>query len=145
MRLARLTIALTLLIALFMTSCRSSRQMTTEQTRTEVVHDTLVDVRTIMVHDTVRETQTVTVVLNADSTERSRTTEKTSEHLRSTVASAEEKSVLESTVQSEERTEDKQTVIEQPKSNPIKPFLWGTLTGIVLIIAAIIFVKLRKR
>ena len=145
MQLARLTIVLTLLTALFMTSCRSSRQMTTEQTRTEVVHDTLVDVRIVVVHDTVRETQTVTVVLNADSTERSRTTEKTSEHLRSTVASAEEKSVLESTVQSEERTEDKQTVIEQPKSNPIKPFLWGTLTGIVLTIAAIIFVKLRKR
>ena len=48
--------------------------MTKEQTRTEVLHDTLVDVRTVVVHDTVRETQTVTVVLNADSTERSRTT-----------------------------------------------------------------------
>lgn len=99
--------------------------MTTEQTRTEARHDTLVDVRTVVVHDTVRETQTVTVVLNADSTERSRTTEKTHEHLRSTVATAEEKSVLESTVQSEEHTEDKQTVIEQPKRNPIRPFLWG--------------------
>ena len=108
-------------------------------------HDSLVDVRTVVVHDTVRETQTVTVILNADSTERSRTTEKTREHLRSSVATAEEKSVLESTVQSEERTEDKQTVVEQPKRNPVKPFLRGLLAGIVLTIAAIIFVKLRKR
>ncbi len=144
MRYRRLTIALTLLTALCMMSCRSSRTMTKEQIRTEVLHDTLVDVRTVVVHDTVRETQTVTVVLNADSTERSRTTEKTHEHLRSTVATAEEKSVLESTVQSEEHTEDKQTVIEQPKRNPIRPFLWGALAGIVLTIAAIIFVRLRK-
>ena len=118
--------------------------MTKEQTRTEVQHDSLVDVRTVVVHDTVRETQTVTVVLNADSTERSRTTEKTREHLRSSVATAEEKSVLESSVQSEERTEDKQTVVEQPKRNPIKPFLWGTLAGIVLTTIIIIFVKARK-
>ena len=110
-----------------------------------MVHDTLVDVRTVVVHDTVRETQTVTVVLNADSTERSRTTEKTREHLRSSVATAEEKSVLESSVQSEERTEDKETVVEQSKRNPIKPFFWGTQAGIVLTIAAIIFVRLRKR
>ncbi len=119
--------------------------MTKEQIRTEVVHDTLVDVRTVVVHDTVRETQTVTVVLNADSTERSRTTEKTREHLRSSVATAEEKSVLESAVQSEERTEDKETVVEQPKRNPIKPFLWGVLTGLVLTTASIILVRLRKR
>lgn len=110
-----------------------------------MLHDTLVDVRTVVVHDTVRETQTVTVVLNADSTERSRTTEKTREHLRSSVATAEEKNVLESSVQSEERTEDKQTVVEQPRRNTIKPFLWGTLAGIVLTTAAIIFVRLRKR
>ena len=110
-----------------------------------MVHDTLVDVRTVVVHDTVRETQTVTVVLNADSTERSRTTEKTREHLRSSVATAEEKSVLESSVQSEERTEDKETVVEQSKRNPIKPFLWGTLAGILLTTAVIIFVRLRKR
>lgn len=109
-----------------------------------MVHDTLVDVRTVVVHDTVRETQTVTVVLNADSTERSRTTEKTREHLRSSVATAEEKSVLESSVQSEERTEDKETVVEQPKHNPIKPFLWGALAGIVLTTIIIIFVKARK-
>ena len=104
-----------------------------------------VDGRTVVVHDTVRETQTVTVVLNADSTERSRTTEKTSEHLRSSVTTAEEKSVLESAVQSEEHTKDKQTVTEKGKGNPIKPFLWGTLTGIVMTTAAIIFVRLRKR
>ena len=119
--------------------------MAREQTRTEVQHDTLEDVRTVVVHDTVRETQTVTVVLNADSTERSRTTEKTREHLRSSVATVEEKSVLESAVQSEERAEDKETVVEQPKRNPISPFLWGSLTGIILTIAAIIFVRLRKR
>ena len=145
MQYRRFTIVLTLLTALCMMSCRSSRTMTKEQIRTEVVHDTLVDVRTVVVHDTVRETQTVTVVLNADSTERSRATEKTREHLRSSVATAEEKSVLESAVQSEERTEDKETVVEQPKRNPIKPFLWGVLTGLVLTTASIIFVRLRKR
>ena len=106
-------------------------------------HDTLEDVRTVVVHDTVRETQTVTVVLNADSTERSRTTEKTREHLRSSVATAEEKSVLESSVQSEERTEDKETVVEQSKDGPIKPFLWGSAMciGIIGIIRVIRIMK----
>ena len=117
--------------------------MAREQTRTEVQHDTLEDVRTVVVHDTVRETQTVTVVLNADSTERSRTTEKTREHLRSSVATAEEKSVLESSVQSEERTEDKETVVEQSKDGPIKPFLWGSAMciGIIGIIRVIRIMK----
>ena len=144
MRYRRLTIALTLLTALYMTSCRSSREMAREQTRTEVQHDTLEDVRTVVVHDTVRETQTVTVVLNADSTERSRTTEKTREHLRSSVATAEEKSVLESSVQSEERTEDKETVVEQSKDGPIKPFLWGSAMCIG-IIGIIRVVKIMKK
>ena len=143
MRLGRYKIALMLGTALCMMSCRSSRTMTKEQTRTEVLHDTLVDVRTVVVHDTVRETQTVTVVLNADSTERSRTTEKTHEHLRSSVATAEEKSVLESSVQSEERTEDKETVVEQSKDGPIKPFLWGSAMciGIIGIIRVIRIMK----
>ena len=118
--------------------------MAREQTRTEVQHDTLEDVRTVVVHDTVCETQTVTVVLNADSTERSRTTEKTREHLRSSVATAEEKSVLESSVQSEERTEDKETVVEQSKDGPIKPFLWGSAMCIG-IIGIIRVVKIMKK
>ena len=90
-----------------------------------------------------RETQTVTVVLNADSTERSRTTEKTREHLRSSVATAEEKSVQESSVQSEERTEDKETVVEQSKDGPIKPFLWGSAmcVGVIGIIRVVKIMK----
>ncbi len=104
------------------------------------------DVRTVVVHDTVRETQTVTVVLNADSTERSRTTEKTREHLRSSVATAEEKSVLESAVQSEDRTEDKQTVVEQPKAKPWKSYLWVALAGAVVgMLGTIGLIRLIKR
>lgn len=42
----------------------------------------MVELGTERVHDTVREIEAVTVVLNADGTERSRTTEKSKEHLR---------------------------------------------------------------
>lgn len=108
-------------------------------------HDTMVEMGSMVVHDTLRETQTVTIVLNADSTERSRTTEKSKELIRNSATTKEKKTVQEGMVQTEEKREEKQTVVEQPKRNPIKPFLWGTLAGILLTTAVIIFVRLRKR
>ena len=128
---------------LFMTSCRSSRQTTTEQIEKEVTHDAVVELGSLVVHDTVRETQTVTIVLNADSTERSRTTEKNREHLRSSAATDEKARILESTVQSEARKEEIQSVAARPSGSPVKPFLWGALAG--AIITTIIYLKTRKR
>lgn len=124
-------------------SCRSSRQTTTEQIEKEANNDVLVELGSLVVHDTVRETQTVTIVLNADSTERSRTTEKSHEHLRSSAATDEKARILESTVQSEARKEEKQTVAERPRGNPTKAFLWGALAG--AIITSIIYLKTRKK
>ena len=124
-------------------SCRSSRQTTTEQIEKEVTHDAVVELGKVVVHDTVRETQTVTIVLNADSTERSRTTEKNREHLRSSAATDEKARILESSVQSEARKEEKQTVAEMPRGNPTKAFLWGALAG--AIITSIIYLKTRKK
>ena len=124
-------------------SCRSSRQTTTEQIEKEVTHDAVVELGKVVVHDTVRETQTVTIVLNADSTERSRTTEKNREHLRSSAATDEKARILESTVQSEARKEEIQSVAARPSGSPVKPFLWGGLAG--AIITTIIYLKTRKR
>lgn len=125
-------------------SCRSSRQTTTELREKEVNNDIQVERGIVEVHDTVREIETVTVVLNADGTERSRTTEKSKEHLRGRTTTNEKARVLESTVQCESRKEDKQTVAAPPGGSPIKPYLWGTLAGIVLTTAAIVVTKLRK-
>lgn len=124
-------------------SCRSSRQTTTEQIEKEANNDVLVELGSLVVHDTVRETQTVTIVLNADSTERSRTTEKNREHLRSSAATDEKARILESTVQSEARKEEIQSVAARPSGSPVKPFLWGGLAG--AIITTIIYLKTRKR
>ncbi|MBQ0159426.1 MAG: hypothetical protein KBT28_02215 [Bacteroidales bacterium] len=110
----------------------------------EASHDIMVELGTERVHDTVREIETVTVVLNADGTEHSRTTEKSKEHLRGRTTTNEKARVLESTVQCEARKEDKQTVAAPPGGSPIKPYLWGTLAGIVLTTAAIVVTKLRK-
>ncbi|MCQ2298718.1 MAG: hypothetical protein MJZ81_01135 [Bacteroidales bacterium] len=110
----------------------------------EASHDIMVELGTERVHDTVREIETVTVVLNADGTERSRTTEKSKEHLRGRTTTNEKARVLESTVQCEARKEDKQTVAAPPGGSPIKPYLWGTLAGIVLTTAAIVVTRLRK-
>lgn len=103
----------------------------------------MVELGTVVVHDTVRETQTVTIVLNADSTERSRTTEKNREHLRSSAATDEKARILESKVQSEARKEEIQSVAARPSGSPVKPFLWGGLAG--AIITTIIYLKTRKR
>ena len=111
----------------------------------EVVHDTIVDVRSVTIYDTLRETQTITIVLASDSAERSRTTERIREHLRSSVATTEEKSVLESEVLSVERTEDIQTTGGQEKPRGWKWFLFGFGLGTVLTTAVFIFIRIRKR
>lgn len=135
-----------------MMSCRSSSQ-TQRQLQTERVVDTLVvkeyvivhDTTTNTVHDTVRETTTVYLDANGDTTRkdtnRERVTDRTIQQKNESVREA----TRQESHEKEAARDEKKTVIEQPKSTPIKPFLWGTLTGIVLTISAVIFVKLRKR
>gem|GEM_PF-5459279 len=133
-------------------SCRSSKQ-TLQQRQTERVADSVERLVFVNVHDTIRETvhdtirETTVIQLNAEGDTTSRTTdrERVSDRTRER-SSTSQKSEASKSIQEEESSKDeKQTVIEQPKQNPIKPYLWGALTGIVLTIAAIIFVRLRKR
>lgn len=144
MRYRKLMIALTLLTALFTTSCRSSRQMTTELIRKEVVHDTVFRYRTLSVQDTILVRESITVVLSSDSTEKSRTTIIYREHTRNSAAAEQETRVLESERLSEDHTTDIQTG-RQLKRRGWKAFLWGFGLGILVITIVIIFVRLRKR
>ena len=52
------------MLALFTTSCRSSRTVT-QQTYSEAVHDTVIETVTLTLHDTIRETTTITIQTNA--------------------------------------------------------------------------------
>lgn len=106
-------------------------------------HDTMVEMGSMVVHDTLRETQTVTIVLNADSTERSRTTEKSKEHIRNSATTKEKKTVQEGMVQTEEKREEKQAVDAQRGGCGIKAFACGLLAGIG--ICAIVVVKKKKK
>lgn len=135
-----------------MMSCRSSKQ-TLQQRQTERVADTVRETvfvcdtvaETVAVYDTIREI--TTIQLNADGDTMSRTTERehVSDRTRGRASASHQTATSQRSHEEESTSDEKQTVVEQPKAKPIKPFLWGTLTGIVLTIAAIIFVKLRKR
>lgn len=126
-----------------------SEQRTTER-QIDTKGDTLVvyihHTDTLTVHDTVRET--TVVQLNADGDTTRKETER--EHITDRTRQQRNESVREAAHQESHEKEStnnkKETVVEQPKKCwPIKPFLWGTLAGIVLTTAAIIFVRLRKR
>lgn len=122
MRSTKFKIALMLLTALFMTSCRSSKPML-EQRQTERIADTVRETiylcdtvaETVTVYDTIRET--TTIQLNADGDTMSRTTER--EHVSDRTrerASASQQTATSQRSHDEECTSDeKQTVIEQPK------------------------------
>lgn len=136
-----------------MMSCRSSRQMTEQKTterQTDSTGDTLVvyihTTDTLMVHDTVRETTIVQLNADGDTTRK----DTKSEHITDRTRQQKAENVREVSHQEShdiETTDDKkETVVEQAKKAcPIRLFLWGALTGLVLTIAAIIFVRLRKR
>lgn len=135
-----------------MMSCRSSRQMTEQKTterQTDSTGDTLVvyihTTDTLMVHDTVRETTIVQLNADGDTTRKDTKSEHITDRTRQQKAENVREVSHQESHEKEATSDQKKTVIEQPKSNLIKPFVWGTLTGIVLTIAAIIFVKLRKR
>lgn len=101
---------------------------------------------TLIVHDTVRETTTVQLNADGDTTRK----DTKSEHITDRTRQQKAENVREVSHQEsheKEATDDKkETVVEQAKKAcPIKPFFWGVLTGIVLTIVAIIFVRLRKR
>lgn len=126
-----------------------SEQRTTER-QVDTKGDTLVvyihDTNTLIVHDTVLKT--IVVQLNADGDTTRKDTEQV--HITDRTRQQRNESVREATHQEnheKEATDDKkEKVVEQPKKScPIKPFLWGVLTGIVLTTAVIIFVRLRKR
>ena len=122
MRYRRLTIALMLLTALFMMSCRSSKQ-TLQQRQTERVADTVRE--TVFVFDTVRETVTVydtirektTIRLNADGDTMSRTTERehVSDRTRERAQATQQMATSQRSHDEESASDEKQTVIEQPK------------------------------
>ena len=136
-----------------MMSCRSSKQMTEQKTterQTDTTGDTLVvyihTTDTLIVHDTVRETTVVQLNADGDTTRK----DTKSEHITDRTRQQKTENVREVSHQEsheKEATDDKkETVVEKaPKTCPIKPFLWGSLTGIILTMAAIIFVRLRKR
>ena len=134
-----------------MMSCRSSKQ-TLQQRQTERVADTVerlvyvVERDTIreVVHDTIRETTTIQLNSEGDTTNRTTERERISDRSRERANASQQTTASMSSHEKETASDQKKTVIEQPKSTPIKPFLWGMLIGIGLTIAAIIFVKLRK-
>jgi len=135
-----------------MTSCRSSRTIQEQRTAerlSDAKGDTLLvyvnTTDTLIVHDTVRETVTVTLNAEGDTTRK----DTSREHVTDRTRQQRNESLHEATHQESherEATDDKkEKVVEQPKQNPLKPFLWGALAGIVLTVGGIIFVKLRKR
>lgn len=126
-----------------------TEQKTTER-QTDSTGDTLVvyihTTDTLMVHDTVRETTIVQLNADGDTTRK----DTKSEHITDRTRQQKAENVREVSHQEsheKEATDDKkEAVVEQPKKAcPIRPFLWGVLTGLVLTIAAILFVRLRKR
>ena len=65
MRYRKLTTALIVILALFSTSCRSSKTVT-QQTHNEVIHDTVKNAVILTIHDTIRETTTITIQTDSD-------------------------------------------------------------------------------
>ena len=61
----RLTTALIVTLALFTTSCRSSKAVT-QQSHNEAVHDTVKNAVVLTIHDTIRETTTITIQTDSD-------------------------------------------------------------------------------
>ena len=122
-----------------------SEQRTTER-QTDSTGDTLVVyiniTDTLVIHDTVRET--TTVQLNAEGDTTRKDTER--EHITDRTRQRQSESVREATHQenheSESTNDNKEIKVEQPKSTPWKPFLWGLGTGITA--TTIIFVSARK-
>ena len=120
MRYKGLTTALTVTLALFTVSCRSSRTVT-QQTHNEAIHDTVIETVTLTVHDTVRETTTITIQTNNDGDtirlttnrdrEKSTSRDRTADHSHHTTQIATDSTTKETT-----------TTPIQP-INPIKPTL----------------------
>ena len=137
MQYKRLTTALIVTLALSTVSCRSSKTVT-QQTHSEVVHDTVIETVTLTVHDTVRETTTITIQTNNDgdticlSTNRDRekitSRDRTSDHTHHLTQSETDSTTKEST------TTNPILPIQpiNPKS-PIKPLLISFLLGLLLI------------
>ncbi len=125
-----------------------TEQKTTER-QTDSTSDTLVvyihTTDTLIVHDTVRETTVVQLNADGDTTRK----DTKSEHITDRTRQQKAENISNISHQEsheKEATDDKKETVEQPqKACPIKPFFWGVLTGIVLTIVAIIFVRLRKR
>lgn len=122
MRSTKFKIALMLLTALFMTSCRSSKPML-EQRQTERIADTVRETiylcdtvaETVTVYDTIRET--TTIQLNAEGDTMSRTTERehVSDRTRERASASQQTATSQRSHDEESTSDEKQTVIEQPK------------------------------
>lgn len=129
--------------ALFMTSCRNSRQMLS-QMQTERVNDTVREL--VLVTDTVREQvivydtlrETTTIQLNADGDTVSRTTEREhiSDRTRDHAKATQQMTATESVHQEASTDNKKETVEVEPKvKSRWSAFWWGYGVGSVTSLA----------
>ena len=120
MRYKRLTTALTVTLALFTVSCRSSKTVT-QQTHSEAIHDTVIETVTLTLHDTIRETTTITIQTNNDGDTTKLTTTTDREKIKNTDRTA---TILNhQTTQTETTSNTEKTTPINPiiPINPIKP------------------------
>lgn len=136
------------LAAVLVSACCSPRP-STELRTAERVADTVDRLVYVDVHDTVRETvydtirETTVVRLDAKgdtaglSTDRVHSTDRTRQR-----ASASRQAEASTSRHEEDREEHgKETVVERPKQTPARPFLWGSLAGAALALAASLFLR----
>ena len=138
MQYKRLTTALIVTLALSTVSCRSSKTVT-QQTHSEVVHDTVIETVTLTVHDTVRETTTITIQTNNDGDTTRLTTLRDREKITSRDRAA--TTLNHQTTQPATDSTTKESTTTNPilpiqpinPKSPIKPLLISFLLGLLLI------------
>ena len=139
MQYRRLTTALTVTLALFTVSCRSSKTVT-QQTHNETVHDTVTETVTLTLHDTIRETTTITIQTNNDGDTTKLTTTRDREKVTSRDRTATTLNHQTTQTSTEKQTETTTTPINPispinpiKSTHPIKPIAISFLLGLLLI------------
>lgn len=147
MRYRRLTIALTVTLALFTVSCRNSKTVT-QQTHNETVHDTVIETVTLTLHDTVRETTTITIQTNNDGDTIRLSTNRDREKITSRDRAANHSH---HTTQSETDSATKETTTSPIKpispikpTHQIKPIVISFLLGLLLVPIIKLLRRLKK-
>ena len=148
MRYRRLTTVLTVMLALFTVSCRSSKTVT-QQTHNETVHDTVIETLTLTLHDTIRETTTITIQTNETGDTTRLTTTRDREKITSSDRTA--TTLNHQTTQTATEKQTKTTTTPINPISPIKPTLSLKLILISLLISFLLgllpipFIKLCRR